>query len=114
VLPASVSKKDELIAIYGFSDDAVLPSAPVPNILGKSSLKEGQSVLSIGADGRVITGIVTQIGKFIHTSFGSVELGTAAVSSSGNIIGIAINGLGDFAGAERINALLSATSTSAQ
>lgn len=114
LLPASLSKSGSTIAIYGFADDAKLPSAPSPNLLAKGSLKEGQTVLATGANGRVVTGIVTKVDDFIHTSLTSVKVGSAAVSSSGNIIGIAISTTGDFAGAERINTLLTATTTPAQ
>lgn len=114
VLPASLSKAGATITIYGFADDAKVPDAPTPNLLTKSSLKAGQTVLAVGADGRAVTGIITKVDDFIHTSLTSVELGSSAVSSAGNIIGIAINSTGDFAGVERINALLSATSTPAK
>jgi len=111
VRPASLSKSGATLSIYGFADDAKLPDAPTPNLLAKDSLKEGQTVLATGANGRVVTGIVTKVDELVHTSITSVELGSAAVSSSGNIIGIAINAGGDFAGADRINTLLTATST---
>lgn len=111
---ASLSKSGATIVIYGFADDAQLPDAPTPNLLTKGSLKEGQTVLATGADGRVVTGIVTKVDDLIHTSFTSIRLGSAAVSSGGNIIGIAINSAGDFAGAERISTLLNATSTPSQ
>lgn len=114
VLPASRSRVGATITIYGFADDAKLPDAPTPNLITKNSLKEGQTVLATGADGRVVTGIITKIDELIHTSLTSVRYGSAAVSSGGNIIGIAINSTGDFAGAERIDTLLNATSSPSQ
>lgn len=111
VIPASLSRSGSTIVIYGFGDTATLPKVPVPNLLTKSSLKPGQSVLALGEGGGAKTGIITKIDDIIHTSLTSVPVGAAAVSSSGNIIGISINGLGDFAGAERISTLLNATST---
>jgi hypothetical protein len=111
VSPASYSKGGSTITIYGFGDNAALPKVPVPNLLIKSSLKPGQSVLALGAGGGAMTGIITKVDELIHTSLTGVPVGSAAVSSSGNIIGISINGVGDFAGADRISTLLNATST---
>ncbi len=112
LLPASLSRSGATLSIYGFADDAKLPDAPTPNLLTKTSLKEGQTVLATGGNGRVVTGIVTKVDELVHTSLTSVQVGSAAVSSSGNIIGIAINSTGDFAAADRISTLLNATSTS--
>lgn len=114
VVPASLSRGGASLTIYGFGDSVGLPKVPVPNLLTKSSLKVGQSVLSYTAGGSATTGIITKIDDTIHTSLTGVQVGSAAVSSSGNIIGIAVTSFGDFVGAEKINTLLSATSTTAK
>ena len=107
---ASLSRTGSTVSIFGFADSAQLPKVPVPELTTKSALKVGQSVLASGSAGAV-TGIITKIDDTIHTNLLGVSFGSAAVSSSGNIIGIAINSSGEFAGAERIIALLTATST---
>lgn len=112
-VPASLSRAGATITIYGFGDTARLPKVPVPDLVTKSGLKVGQTVLATGVGGAA-TGIITKVDELVHTSLTGVPIGSAAVSSSGNIIGISINGLGDFAGAERIITLLSATSTPAK
>lgn len=111
VVPASLSRSGSTITIYGFGDTTVLPKVPVPNLLAKSGLKVGQNVLAFNGGGSAATGIITKIDDIIHTSLSGVPVGSAAVSSSGNILGISINALGDFAGADRISSLLNATST---
>lgn len=107
---ASLSRTGSTVSIFGFADNAALPKVPVPELTPKSSLKVGQNVLANGSAG-AITGIITKIDDTIHTNLMGVSFGSAAVSSSGNIIGIAINSSGEFAGAERINTLLIATSS---
>ena len=82
----------------------------MPDLTPKTDLKVGQSVLASGSNGAV-TGIITKIDEIIHTNLTGVAFGSSAVSSSGNIIGIALTATGEFAGAERITALLIATST---
>jgi hypothetical protein len=111
--PASLSKSGATLTIYGFSDTAVLPKVAVPLLVSRSALKPGQSVLAIARDGSALTGIVSKVDDTIHTSLTSVPLGSAAVNSSGNIIGIAIDSLGTFATADKINILLNATTTPA-
>ena len=110
VVRASLSKAGATLTIYGFADTALLPKVPVPSLTPKSELKVGQSVLASGSSGAV-TGIITKIDDLVRTNLTGVSFGSAAVGSSGNIIGIAINSTGDFAGAERITTLLTATST---
>ena len=114
VVAASLSKSGSTITIFGFADNAVLPKVPSPNLLTKASLKPGQSVLAMTSGGSAATGIVTKVDELVHTSLTGIPVGSAAVSSAGNIIGISINGVGDFAGADRISLLLNATSTTSK
>jgi hypothetical protein len=108
---ASLSRVGSTLSIYGFADAAKLPKVAVPLLVGRSSLKQGQSVLAVGRDGSALTGIVSRIDDSIHTSLTNVPVGSSAVNSSGNIIGIAIDSLGTFASADKINILLTATSS---
>ncbi|MDB5189610.1 MAG: hypothetical protein JWL82_567 [Parcubacteria group bacterium] len=112
--PASLSKPGASITIYGFSDTAKLPKVAVPLLIAKADLKQGQSVLAVGQGGSALTGIVSKIDDTIHTSLTNVSVGSAAVNSSGNIIGIALDSTGTFATADKINILLNATSTPSQ
>ena len=107
---ASLSRSGSTVTIYGFADNSVLPKVAVPDLQTKAQLKVGQTVLST-ANGGAVTGIITKIDDLVHTNLVGVAFGSAAVSSSGNIIGIAINSLGDFAPSDRITTLLTATST---
>jgi hypothetical protein len=109
--PASLSKSGATVSIYGFADNAQLPKVAVPLLTAKSDLKQGQNVLAIGTGGSALTGIIGKVDDFVHTSLTGVSVGSAAVNSSGNIIGIAIDSVGTFASADRITTLLSATST---
>ncbi len=112
--PASLSRSGSTLTIYGFADTAHLPKVANPLLVAKSDLKQGQSVLAVGLGGSALTGIVSKIDEDIHTSLTNVTLGSAAVNSSGNIIGIAIDPYGTFASADKITGLLSASSTPAQ
>ncbi|MDB5194942.1 MAG: hypothetical protein JWO84_126 [Parcubacteria group bacterium] len=112
-VPASLSRSGATLSIYGFADSATLPKVPVPLLSSKASLKQGQSVLAIARDGSALTGIVSRIDDSIHTSLTNVPVGSSAVNSSGNIIGIAIDSIGTFASADKINTLLTATSSPA-
>ncbi len=110
--PASLSKQGATLRIYGFSDSAKLPKVAVPLLVPKNELKQGQTVLAIGPGGSALTGIVSRIAEDgIHTNLMNVPAGSAGVNSSGNIVGIAIDSQGLFASADKINTLLSATSS---
>lgn len=111
--PASLSKAGATVTIYGFADAAVLPKVAAPLLVSKADLKQGQAVLAVGSDGSALTGIVAKVDDFVHTSLMGVAIGSAAVNSSGNIIGIALDSIGTFAPADKINTLLNATSTPA-
>lgn len=111
-IPASLSRTGATLSIYGFSDNAKLPKVPVPLMVSRADLKQGQTVLAIQADGGAGTGIISRIAADgIHTTVTGVPVGAAAVNSSGNIIGIALDSSGLFASADKITTLLTATST---
>lgn len=112
---ASLAREGEGIAIYGFADDASLPKVASPILVAASDLKLGETALAIGADGSASTGIIARVsGKNIYTTLPDIGAGSAAVNLSGNVIGI---GAGITPGllipADKITALLTATTTSA-
>ncbi len=107
VAQVSVSQQNDTLTIYGFSDDAQLPSAPVAPLLPSESLKQGQAVISLLADGSAVTGIVSKIdGMSIMTTLPTTPMGAAALTLRGEIVGIQ-SGSGVFVSASVINALLS-------
>lgn len=113
-VPASLSREGKGIAIYGFADDATLPKATTPKLLAPDTLKLGQTVLAIGADGSAATGIVARVDtNSVYTTLPDIGAGSAAVDLSGNLIGLATGGKtsGLLVSADTITALLSATST---
>ena len=114
-ISASLSRAGNGIAIYGFSDKAVLPKAPNAILIGASGLKLGQTALAIGADGSASTGIVARVSATnVHTTLPSIGAGSAVVDLSGNIIGIAAGETpGLLIPANIITALLTATTTAA-
>jgi len=113
--PASVSRTGATLTIYGFADAAHLPKVAVPLLIAKSDLRQGQTVLGIGENGGAGTGIISRVSEDgIHTNLSGIPVGAAGVNSSGNIIGIAIDSLGTFATADKISALLTATSSPAK
>ena len=100
------------VELYGFSDTASLPSAPVPALVPAKSLKAGQSVFSIAADGGVVTGIVSFVSADgIRTTLPALPKGAAIVNASGDVIGLAEGEAGGIISADAIIGLLSATST---
>ncbi len=112
-IPASLSKIGATISIYGFADNAKLPNVAVPLLSLKGELKQGQTVLGVGNDQSALTGIVSKIDDFVHTSLTGVAVGSGGVDSKGNLIGIALDSNGTFAPADKIITLLNATTTSA-
>lgn len=111
--PASLAHEGGGVAIYGFSDKAVLPKASTPALLASSNLALGQTVLAIGIDGSAATGIVSRVDKNgIHTTLPDIGAGSAAVDLSGDLIGIGAGATpGLLYSADKIKTLLSATST---
>lgn len=114
-LSASLAEAGGTVTIYGFADNASLPRTAVPVLISSGTLKLGQTVLAIGADGSASTGIIARVGEDgIHTTLPDIGTGSAAVDLSGNLIGL---GAGVTPGllipANKITALLTASSTPA-
>jgi len=106
--PVSVALENDNLMIYGFSDDAVLPAAPVAPLLPITDLRQGQAVIALLADGSAVTGIVSKVeGINITTTLPATPKGAAALTLRGEIAGIQ-SGSGAFVSASEINALLSA------
>jgi hypothetical protein len=112
---ASLSRSGKGVAIYGFGDDAVLPKVTPPKLLTLASLKLGETVLAVTADGAATTGIVSRVGATsVYTTLPNIGTGSAAVDLSGNLIGIASGAAsGALISAEVISAVLTATTTAA-
>ncbi|HQT82590.1 MAG: hypothetical protein B7W98_00635, partial [Parcubacteria group bacterium 20-58-5] len=86
---ASISHAGKGITVYGFADDAVLPNMTSPTLLDTNSLKLGETVLALGADGSASTGIVSRVStKGVYTTLPDIGVGSAAVDLSGNLIGV--------------------------
>jgi hypothetical protein len=109
--PASISRTGATVTIYGFADSAKLPKVAVPKLVTKAEIKTGQTVLATTVGGSALIGIVSKVDELIHASVTNVAVGSAAVNSSGNVIGIALDSVGTFASADKIRTLLSATSS---
>jgi len=88
--PASLSKQGATVAIYGFSDDAVLPDAPATNPVASTDLKQGQTVIGLTKDRAAVTGIISKVDAAgISTSLSGIPAGAAVVDLSGSLVGIA-------------------------
>ncbi|KND51810.1 MAG: hypothetical protein ABA06_00940 [Parcubacteria bacterium C7867-001] len=110
--PASLSRTNENIAIYGFSDSAKLYDAPAASPIPLTSLKAGQTIIALTSDDSVATGIISKISATgIYTSLSSPTPGTGAVNISGSLVGIGSATAGVFITADQIISLLSATSS---
>lgn len=112
-IPASLARRGEGVAIYGFADSAKLPSAPAPALVAARTLKLGATTLTVAPDGSAATGIVARVGETnIYTTLPEVDAGSAAVDLSGNLLGL-IRGTtpGVLVSADAIAALLAATSS---
>lgn len=113
-IPASLSRRDTNVTIYGFADSASLPKIASPALLATSDLKLGQTALAIGADGTAATGIVSRVTQdgIIRTTLPDIGQGSAVVDLSGNLIGLATGEApGLLVSAGHITELLSATTT---
>ncbi len=113
--PASLSHEGSGLAIYGFADAAKLPTETTATLVASKDLQLGQTVLALAADGSAETGIVSRVDdKGVHTTLANTSAGPAAVDLNGNVIGIASGAApGDLISADKIFALLSATTTAA-
>jgi hypothetical protein len=86
---ASLSKTGTTYTVYGFSDVASLPSAPAASPRASTDLKQGQTVITLQANGAVATGIVAKTdASVIETSLQTASAGAGAVNLSGELIGI--------------------------
>jgi hypothetical protein len=106
---ASLSHSGATITIYGFGDSASIPSAPTPLLVPASSVKAGQTVVALTADGSAVTGIVSKIDDAgVHTNLPATPAGSQAVNLSGDIVGISTGAAGLYYDASKITTLLSA------
>lgn len=104
---ASLSKPGATLTVYGFSDTAVLPNAPAPDLIAAADLKQGQTLISLTRDNSAITGIISKVdAEGIHSNVTGIPAGAAAVNISGDVIGIATSVPGLFAPADKISILL--------
>ena len=112
---ASLAHQGKGITIYGFADGATLPKIASPLLIAQGDLKLGQTVLALSTDGSASTGIVARVGSTgIRTTLPDIGTGSAAVDLSGNLVGIGAGGTaGLLISADKITALLTATSTAA-
>ncbi len=109
---ASLSHSGATLTIYGFGDSAKLPTAPGPNLIPEASVNQGETVVSITADGSAATGIVSKIDDTgIQTTLPPTPAGAAAVDLSGDIVGISSGSAGLYFPADKITTLLTATTT---
>lgn len=114
-IAASLAHQGGGIAIFGFSDEAKLPKASSPILVAASDLRLGETALAIGADGSAATGIIARVSsKGVQTTLPDIGTGSAAVNLAGNLIGIGAGATpGLLISADKITALLTATSTAA-
>ncbi|MFZ1987985.1 MAG: hypothetical protein WAV21_03075 [Minisyncoccia bacterium] len=109
----SVSRKSDVLTIYGFSDGTSLPSASPTTLLTTSDLKQGQAVISVMADGSAVTGIISKIdGMSVTTTLPQTPKGAAAVTLRGSLVGLSTGEGSAYLSASEVNALLSAPATS--
>lgn len=114
-VPASLAKAADGVTVYGFADYITLPKVSATSLVPSNSLKLGQTVVAIGADGSASTGIVARVSEDgIHTTLPNIGAGSAAVDLSGNLLGLGAGGTaGLLISADKISSLLSASSTPA-
>lgn len=111
--PASLSHMGATLTIYGFADDAKLPTPSKPSIVSHTNLKQGETIVSLTASGNAVTGIISKVDDdtSIETNLPTVPAGVQAVDLQGNLIGISTGSAGLYIPADKITALLTATST---
>lgn len=107
---ASLSKSSATVAIYGFADAAVLPSAPEAGLTPSNSLKQGQTVIALTKDSAAITGIISKVSaSSIETSLTGVPVGAGVVGIDGAVLGIGSLTSGVLIPADSITTLLQAS-----
>lgn len=108
MVEASKSKSGSGLAIYGFADDAKLPTAPASNLVATADIKSGQTAIGLAEDKSAVTGMVTKVdASGITTTIAGVPSGSSIVNLAGNVIGVS-QGTGVFLPAALVNELLSA------
>lgn len=107
-LEADRSAADGILTRFAFAPDATLPPAPALKLVPASSVKQGQTLIGLTADGKAVTGIVGKVDTDgIHADLPGVPAGAPVVSLSGDVIGIAA-GNGLFFTGDRVSALQAA------
>lgn len=111
---ASLGREAGGVSLYTFAEGVTLPKVAATTLVAPNTLKLGQTVLAIGADGSASTGIVARVSEDgVHTTLPEIGTGSAAVDLSGNLVGIAAGGTaGLLIPTDKIGALLSAPATS--
>ncbi|HRH24398.1 MAG TPA: hypothetical protein PK109_02310 [Candidatus Paceibacterota bacterium] len=105
---ADRTASDGTLMRYGFAADAVLPQASTLTLVPASSLKQGQTIIGLSADGKAVTGIIGKVDTDgIHAELPAVSPGAPIVNLSGAVIGIAAGG-NLFYTADRISTLQAA------
>lgn len=106
---ASLSRTSDDIGIYGFADDAVLPSVPSAGRIATSDLKLGQTVVALTSERAAATGIISKVDATgIYTTLSATPAGAAAVNLAGDVVGLSSGAPGVYIGADLISALLDA------
>lgn len=110
-VPASLAKGGGGVTIYGFADYITLPKVNGATLVSASTLKLGQTVLAIGADGSASTGIVARVSENnVHTTLPDIGAGSAVVDLSGNLVGLGAGGTpGLLIPSDKINTLLTSS-----
>lgn len=109
---ASISKGNDTVTIYGFSDTAKLPEAPAAGLPKVSTLKAGQTVIALTKDSDAITGIISRVDELgIHSSLAEVPVGAGVVDISGSVIGMGSILSGTIISADSIAQLLTGSTT---
>lgn len=109
IAPASLSLSNDNLGIYGFADDAALPSVPSAGRVATADLKPGQTVIALTSERAAATGIISKVDATgIYTTLPEVPAGAAAVNLAGDVIGLSTGLQGVYIGAELISALLDA------
>lgn len=94
------------LRLYRFAADAALPAAPNASFVASADVKQGQTAIALGSDGRAITGIVSKVdGEGVYATLPSVPVGAGIVGLSGGLIGLSA-GTDRHIPAERIEALI--------
>jgi hypothetical protein len=109
---ASISKGNDNVTIYGFSDAAKLPDAPAAVLTKAATLKAGQTVIALSKDSDAITGIISRVDSLgIHSSLSTVPVGAGVVDLNGSVVGIGSVLSGTFISADMIAELLTGSTT---